>query len=229
MNFIAQAVLKASQKARRTRAETFRRAFAIDSETKILDLGSEDGSNIAVVLENTKVRPENVFIADIDRATIEGGRTKYGFTPVLLNESGALPFADVFFDIVYCSSVIEHVTVPKEDVWRADIDFENRARAAQEKFAVEIRRVGKQYFVQTPARSFIVESHTWLPFLGYLPRAALIPTMKFANSFWVKKAYPDFYLLSAREMQRLFPDARIFTEKKFGMTKSIMAIKSLRS
>lgn len=228
MNPIAKFVWAASRKARARRAELFRQYFTLDETTKILDLGSEDGTNIARVLKDTAVKPENVYIADINPEFIERGQQNYGFNPVLLDETGRLPFTDKFFELVYCSSVIEHVTVPKEDVWNKKIDFEKISWERQEEFAREINRAGRQYFVQTPASSFPIESHTWLPLVGYFPRPLLIPTLKLSNAVWVKQAIPDFHLLNPKQMARLFPGAEIVSEKKFGLTKSIMAIKSLK-
>ncbi len=57
-----------------------------------------------------------------------------------------LPFADDMFDLVYCSSVIEHVPPAR--------------RVA---FAAELRRVGRGWFVQTPAFGFPLEPHSLLP------------------------------------------------------------------
>lgn len=225
MNPIKKLVLNASKKARQSRAEVFRRYFQLGESTKILDLGSEDGSNIASILENAGVQPSNVYIADIDAELIERGRKNYSFNPVLLDETGSLPFGDGFFDVVYCSSVIEHVTVPKELVWNGAADFEAIAEKRQRSFADEIKRVGRGYFVQTPARSFPIESHSWLPFIGYLPHKAQIPALKLTNRIWIKKTMPDFRLLNGKEMSELFPDAEIVSENKFGLVKSIMAIK----
>jgi hypothetical protein len=44
--------------------------------------------------------------------------------------------------------------------------------------------------------------------------------------FWIKKSEPDFNLLGTKEMKILFPGAEIICETKFGMTKSIMAVRS---
>jgi SAM-dependent methyltransferase len=63
-----------------------------------------------------------------------------------------LPFADGEFELVYCSSVIEHVAPGR--------------RAA---FAAELRRVGRGFYVQTPAYSFPIEPHALLPFAHWLP------------------------------------------------------------
>lgn len=230
MSKLREIILRQSRKAREKRAKTFRENFTLDETTRILDIGSETGANINLVLDGTKVRPENVFIADIDEKLLREGRKRFGYNILFLDESGELPFADNEFDLIYCSSVIEHVTVPKEEVWEtvSEKEFQTAAWARQTELANEIRRVGRQYFVQTPARSFVVESHTWLPFVAFLPRPLLIKTMRQVNKFWIKKAAPDFNLLDEKQMQRLFPDAEIALEKKFGLVKSIMAMKIAR-
>jgi len=216
----------ASANARRKRAAIFLNQFKITNQTRILDLGSEDGSNIAEILKSTPAAPSNIFIADIDSAAVIRGRECYGFTAVTLVEDGNLPFPDKFFDIVFCSSVIEHVTVPKHEIWQltSGSRFKKRARDRQRIFAEEIRRVGKAYFVQTPYSLFPVESHSWLPFVGYLPRSILIRILRITNSFWIKTTSPDWYLLNKQELAQLFPDAQIIDEKSFGLTKSIMAV-----
>ena len=219
-----------SEKSRRKRAELFRKKFKLDKTTKILDIGSENGENINLVLKNTGVLPENVYIGDIDWVAIEVGYEKYGYQRVWLDETGNLPFEEDFFDIVYCSSVIEHATIPKETMWNllSGSEFHQAAFKNQQKFADEIRRIGKQYYVQTPAKNFPVESHTGLPLFGFLPRLFQVKIIEQTNKYWIKEAVPDFNLLSVKDMKKLFPDAEIILEKKFGMVKSIMAVKSLR-
>ena len=214
--------------ARRKRAELFRGAFGLGADTRILDLGSEWGGNIHSVLEGTPIQAANVYIADIDPVALERGRASYGFVPVLLGESGKLPFPDGYFDIVYCSSVIEHVTVPKEEVWKVKSgrEFRQRSLAHQREFAREIQRVGRQFFVQTPYRWFVLEAHSWLPFVSWLPRRAMLPVLSFARNFWPKRTRPDWYLLNKREFASLFDGAEIRSEKWLGLTKSIMAVKT---
>lgn len=230
MSKIKEIIWSASRKIRLKRAEMFRRNFNFDETTKILDIGSESGENIHLVLNGTNVLPQNVFIADIDGEAINRGNEKFGFQPVLLYELDKLPFANEFFDIVYCSSVIEHVTVPKEKVWEivSEKEFRETAWEKQKMLAEEINRVGRQFFVQTPARSFPVESHIWLPFFGFLSRPIQIKIMLLTNKFWIKEAIPDFNLLNEKQMAELFPGAEIVFEKKFGLVKSIMAIKRSR-
>ncbi len=219
----------ASARARAGRAALFRRQFVLDEKTTILDLGSETGANIRAVLQGTAVRPENVHIADIDARRVAEGQRRYGFTPVVIGETGTLPFPDQYFQIVYCSSVIEHVTVAKEQVWRLRNGkvFKRLAREHQRAFAAEIRRLGRQYFVQTPNIGFPIESHSWLPMIGYLPRSLQVPVLRVTNRLWVKRTAPDWCLFNRLELSELFPEARIVNEKSFGLTKSLMAVHSL--
>ena len=196
-------------------------------EDKILDLGSEDGSFIAATIPFR----ENVVIADIDEELLLRGRARYGFETVLLDESGVLPFEDDYFDIIHCNSVIEHVTIDRKQQWllQSQKEFTEVAFERQKRFANEIRRVGKSYFVQTPNKSFVLESHTWLPLIQFLPRHLLIKTIRFLNKWWIKKTSPDWNLLVERQMKELFPEAVIIKERVLGLTKSLVAISEDRT
>lgn len=211
-----------SQKYRAKRAALFRSYLRPTQQDKILDLGSEDGSYIANIIPFR----ENVFIADINEEMLLRGRKLYGFKTVLLDEGGTLPFDDNYFDIVHCNSVIEHVTIDKTRRWslQSTKEFTKAAYARQKQFASEIRRVGKSYFVQTPNKNFVFESHTWLPLVQFLPRPLLIKTIKFLNKWWIKKTSPNWNLLVEMQMMELFPEATIVREKVLGLTKSVIAI-----
>ncbi len=218
-----------SGQARQKRREMFHDNFSITSTTRILDLGSGPGDHIATLLAGTDYSPSNVYIADINRAAVTSGARKYGFQGVALDGSGALPFPDGFFDIVFCSSVIEHYTIPKSEIWnvRSGSDFEMESWRKQRQCAREVERVGRQYFVQTPNKWFPIESHTWLPLVGYIPRSLLLPVLRVTNRIWVKSTQPDWHLLNRRQMGQLFPSANILLEKSIGITKSLIAVKSL--
>jgi SAM-dependent methyltransferase len=98
-----------------------------------------------------------------------------------------LPFADGEFDLVYCSSVIEHV-----------------APAQRAAFAAEIRRVGGGWFVQTPAFSFPIEPHSLLPGAHWLP-------LRLRRPYWRLGAtggWEEIALLRRGEVERLFGPAR---------------------
>jgi SAM-dependent methyltransferase len=106
---------------------------------------------------------------------------------VQADPADGLPFADRSFDLVYCSSVIEHVPPAR--------------RAA---FAAELRRVGRGWFVQTPARSFPLEPHSLLPGAHWLPARLRRPYWRLgATGGW-----EEISLLSRAELQALFGPAR---------------------
>lgn len=116
----------------------------------------------------------------------------------MIQQTDKLPFQNNSFDIVFRNSVIEHVTIPKDRIWRlySGNEFRRRSLVHQKEFADEIRRVGKGYWVQSPYKYFPVESHTWLPFIALFPRSILILMLKVTNRIWVKKTSPDWYLLN---------------------------------
>jgi hypothetical protein len=97
----------------------------------VLDLGGGDGTHIHALLEGSPVESTNTYVADIDADAISDGAARHGFTPVVIPETGRLPFSERFFDIVFCSSVLEHVTVPKEIMWNLTSGSRFRSIARQ--------------------------------------------------------------------------------------------------
>ncbi len=121
---------------------------------------------------------------------------------VQADAAAGLPFADREFDLVYCSSVIEHVPPAR--------------RAA---FAAEARRVGRGWMVQTPARSFPVEPHSLLPGAHWLPVAL-------RRRYWRLGAageWEEIALLSRSELEALFGPAR--PERVLGLVKSWVCVR----
>jgi hypothetical protein len=221
---VVGAISRWSEARRRDRGEMFRTLLAPTAQDRILDLGSEEGDHIAAVVPFR----ENVTIADIDGAALERGRTRHGFNTALLDESGSLPFADDEFDIVFCSSVIEHVTVDKDQLQGLSDGraFQAASWQHQQRFADEIRRVGKRYFVQTPNKWYPVESHTWLPvIIVALPRPVQLRLVGWLNRWWIKPTQVDWNLLTAADMGKLFPGAEVVHERTLGLSKSLIALK----
>jgi hypothetical protein len=215
-----------SKKARLKRGRIFNEVLSPYEGKNILDLGGWNGAHINSVIKGKC----NITIADISEVALSQAKQKYNYGTVLINENEKLDFHDSEFDIVFCNSVIEHVTLPKSQVWNftSTKDFKNLAFKRQKDFADEIRRISKSYFVQTPNKYFLIESHTWLPaIIVFLPRYLLIKILGLFNKFWVKKTSPDWNLLTINQMKLLFPDAKIYTEKSLGMIKSIIAIRNL--
>lgn len=213
-----------SARARKRRGEFLTRILDIPLDARILDLGGGTGAHIHSILP----RHQNITVCDISVDDLEKARSRFGFRTVVLREADDLPFGDAEFDFCFCSSVIEHVTGPKQQVVRIAEDerFREIARQHQKHFAGEISRIARSYYVQTPYRYFPIESHTWLPgAIVLLPRRTQIAVIDFFNKFWFKKTAPDWHLLDRSEMAETFPDAQIYGERYFLLTKSLMAIR----
>ncbi|RXH16979.1 class I SAM-dependent methyltransferase [Bradyrhizobium guangzhouense] len=210
--------------ARKRRGEFLGRLVDVPREARILDLGGGTGRHIHAVFPDHA----DVTVCDISAEDLAEARQRYGYKTVLLQETERLPFHDGAFDFCFCSSVIEHVTGPKQQVVTItdDAAFKAIAREHQNRFAAEVARVAKSFYVQTPYRYFPIESHTWLPgFIVLLPRRVQIALIRLFNRFWFKQTSPDWYLFDWRDMAESFPTAKIYREPYLGMTKSLMAIK----
>jgi SAM-dependent methyltransferase len=120
---------------------------------------------------------------------------------VQVDATEELPFADGEFELVYCSSVIEHVPPAR--------------RVA---FAREIRRVGRGWFVQTPAWSFPLEPHALLPFAHWLPVGLRRPYWKLGAA----GAWEEISLLRRGQVEALFGPA--LPERVGPLTKSWVCV-----
>jgi hypothetical protein len=115
-------------------------------------------------------------------------------------------FADQSFDIVFSNSVIEHV------------GDETQQRA----FASEVMRLGKSYWIQTPSNHFPMDPHTGV-FLYWQKSEAHRQKLQ---AKWAE-TMPDWAemvrgttVVTRSQMSRLFPDSKVFVERKFGFEKS---------
>lgn len=125
---------------------------------------------------------------------------------------------DNAYDVVHANSVIEHVG-----------NWDAMSRMAQ-----HVRRLAPAYYVQTPNFWFPYEPHFRAPLFHWLPeqvRARML--MQFNLGFGGRRATLDAamrgvqsaVLIDRRQMQELFPDAEIRSERVFGLTKSLMAVR----
>lgn len=130
----------------------------------------------------------------------------------------AMPqYTDGAFDLVHSNSVLEHVGSYTRMI----------------EFAVETRRVGRAYYVQTPYLWFPIEPHYLVPFLHWLPDALRI---RLHSSFRMGRArrvsYPEAMvradivrMVDKPLMRALFPDGELVRERWMLMTKSLTAIR----
>ena len=217
LSFIAEKVANnqnpasISSRFRERRFSTFLKQFNINSNTTILDVGGT-----AQTWEGTGLE-ENVVLLNIFIPKAE--RTNPKFRYVQGNALNMNMFDDKSFDLVFSNSVIEHVG-----------SFEN-----QQKFAAEIQRVGKSYWIQTPNKQFPIEPHFLFPFFQYLPaRFKKEVAIRWKYSHFKKWGKDDEHileeaekirLLHRQELSQVFESPGIYEEKLLGMTKSLVAYK----
>ena len=124
-------------------------------------------------------------------------------------------YNDNEFDIVFSNSVIEHIG-----------DYHEQRLMAE-----EVKRVGKNFFLQTPNYYFPIEPHFLFPFFQFLPLRIKVWMITHSNIGWYKKVtekqkaidiFNSIRLLSKKELIDLFPGSDIYEEKIFGLTKSFM-------
>src|SRR5690348_13846366 len=146
--------------------------LGITAETRVLDVGGSPDT-----WQSLDVRPR-VTLLNMPRTREELAAADSWVAA----DGRALPFRDGAFDIVFSNSVIEHVG-----------DAESQRR-----FAREVARVGRSYWVQTPNRWFPVEQHLLTPLVHWFPRAwqrAVVPRFTVWSAIHpVDQDRPRFYL-----------------------------------
>ena len=159
--------------------------------------------------------PARITIVNLDCTEGSGENVRH---EMMKGDGCNLQFTDNSFDIAYSNSVIEHLST-----------FEQ-----QQRFASEARRVGRQLWVQTPARWFPVEPHLIALFVHYFPRSWQRKLLRYFTIWGLvtkpsKRQVDDFLtevrLLTFSEMQILFPDCEIRRERFLGLTKAFVAVR----
>jgi hypothetical protein len=205
---------KLSPLFRQHRMRKFLQLFEPDSKMHILDLGGLprfwEGIPISSRITILNTHPLN----DFERSYLQPNQS------FVVGDGTRLNYGDKEFDLVFSNSVIEHLG-----------SLEN-----QEAFAAECRRVGKGYWVQTPAKEFVVEPHFFTLFIHWLPRSAQKRLLKNLSLWgWIYRPSPEsidivlseLRLLRRKEFKQMFPECQIWTERFCGIPKSYTAYKIL--
>jgi hypothetical protein len=154
---------------------------------RVLDLGVTPDTSLADSNFLERWYPHRV---DITMASVEDCTALEavfpGTTFVRLRPDQALPFPDAYFDVGFCSAVLEHV-----------------GGAVQQRFVVqELLRTCRSVFLTTPDRAFPIEVHTFLPVLHWLPKRLHRRLLGWlGRSFWASEA--NLNLLTRRELAQL--------------------------
>ena len=108
--------------------------------------------------------------------------------------------------MAFSNSVSEHVGGPEK----------------QRAFAEEARRLASGYWVQTPSDRFPIEAHTGFPYFWRLPeslRGKLMERWRQRLPAWTEMM-AGTTVISRQRMLELFPDGKLFIERRFGLEKS---------
>jgi hypothetical protein len=119
------------------------------------------------------------------------------------------------YDVAFSNSVIEHL-------------FTGDAQAAM---AREVQRVAKAYWVQTPNFWFPMEPHFLVPGWHYMPERMRVAIIQRRQCGWrgpcpdidqARAIVREVRLMRKRELVKLFPDATLYEERFYGLTKSFV-------
>lgn len=199
---------------RRNRFALFLQVMEPKSTDLLIDVGGRPGFWLGepqTVARIDAVNPEN---KSWDPSTAPAHNIR-----LVVGDGCALDATDGSYDIAFSNSVIEHVG-----------SWEN-----QQKFAAEIRRVGRAIWVQTPAWECPIEPHYLSPLVHYLPRWLRRRVVGWATPWgWLQRPNRteiDFMvdttrLLKKKEMRELFPDCELITERMLWFVpKSYIAVR----
>ena len=203
-------IARISRIFRRQRMENFLRCFKPSPRTRILDVGGLPRfwrdvpmESPVTIINLCPLAPHEADFLAANQTFVQADATK-------------LTWKDQSFDVVFSNSVIEHL-----GSWENQIAF-----------ARECQRVGKSWWIQTPAREFPVEPHYIALFLHWFPKRVQKKLLR-RFSLWGWLARPsagaldaslaELRLLKSGEFQSLFPGSQIRTERLFGLPKSYIA------
>jgi SAM-dependent methyltransferase len=160
----------------------------------VLDVGSYAGDFWARFAPRAMRTGWRVIICDILRPT-----PSPAVDSAFVADACALPLGTQSVDIIFSNSVLEHVG----------------ALANQRRYAAEIRRVARRYFIEVPNKHFPIEPHVYIPFFQYLPIPWQVRLTRLLFHEDSEVHLPDHARLRA-----LFPTATIERERFLGLTKA---------
>ncbi len=187
---------------RRSRHRRYRQIQALMDVESLPDLLLDLGGGAASFFAATFPRPRQVILVEMDPTKAQHARQRCPDLSVVVADGERLPLADRSVAATICNSVIEHVADPSA-------------------LAVEIRRVSRSYFLQTPHGGFPLDFHSFIPipFYNLIPGAKLrrLTCRLFGAHF---EYLSSVRYLSESRLKQLFPEASIAYERVGGLKKS---------
>lgn len=145
---------------------------------RILDVGTQTGALTAMLASRCGYSWWGIDPAIEERKSLNAN------VELLPGSADRIPFPDAHFDAVVLANVFEHISPPL---------YQQSLR--------EIRRVlapGGVLVGQVPNPYFPIESHSRLPFMGWLPYRLQLLYWRLSPAPWQH----DFYVVTARGVQR---------------------------
>jgi SAM-dependent methyltransferase len=182
-----------SRKSRTKKFDLLRQVLPPRPQDRVLDIGVSGEVFLQYALEDVYPYPDRIVAGGYEPREIAAARQHYPHPQYTIFDGCALPFPDQSFDLVFSNAVIEHILGP----------------GRQEKFAQEVMRVGRSWFVTTPNFWYPFESHHHLPFFQFLPRPVQMQYNRQLGTHIPKGTVQELGLLSARQLHALFPTSHI--------------------
>jgi hypothetical protein len=178
------------RKSREQKHQLFLQLLRPTPQMRILNVGAS-GRHIGLPeqLESFYEYRSQITGGGISFVDVQDYRDSFPGVQAVVFDGCALPFADKSFDIVYSNAVLEHL--PGQD--------------SVQRFAAEVQRVGKGWFVTTPNLWYPVEPHYHLPFVQLLPESTQRSLVKRLG----KTPYDHLHLLTKKQLRRLFPAGEV--------------------
>jgi len=198
---------------RSRRMALFERTLEIAHHTRIIDIGGTP-YNWQFLSAGPEILIVNKVINWAPEEHVGNIRCEIGDGCCLSQKDGD-------FDVAFSNAVIEHLGTYER----------------QRRFAEEVRRVGRKFWVQTPARCFPIETHFLTVAVHWLPRSVQRKTLRWLSAVGlfshprlsqrdIDNMVDEIRLLSKSEMKQLFPGCPILTERLLLWPKSYIAVRS---
>jgi hypothetical protein len=179
------------RKSRQQKFRLFLRLLRPTPAMRILNVGASGPHHALPDQFESEYAPRGQITGGgISLSEVQDYRRSFPGVKSLVFDGCALPFLDKSFDIVYSNAVIEHLP----------------GGESQQRFAAEVARVGRGWFVTTPNLWYPIEPHYHLPFVQLLPQRwqrRLVTKLG-------KVPYENLYLLTKGQLRELFPQGDVF-------------------
>jgi hypothetical protein len=183
-------LLSLHRRSREKKYRLFTELMRPTAATRILNVGATGTTTgLAEQLESSYPHPKKITGGGINLSEVQDYRRSFPDVTAMMFDGCALPFPDKSFDIVYSNAVLEHL--PGSDL--------------VQRFAAEVQRVGRGWFVTTPNFWYPFDPHYHLPFVQLLQQGAQRSLVRKLG----KTPYDYLHLFSARELRKLFPTSKI--------------------